>query len=626
MNWFDNFNFPDSYFDKLRDTGIKAVRFPVFWSDIQPSKSPTYDFAPYDLKLQKLRDRGITPILDVYSCPDWACGPSTDAPVYTGADPVDAPPTRPAHWGGPIPPDYYDDFINFIDAMAQHYYNTPPYNSYNVHYWELWNEEDLNWDGQEYTTLMQQFYQKIKQYDPNDSVVMNGGFAYDGSQPTRDFLTSAWTAGLDNYVDVVAFHYYSGQYYNAAWNQIHDKIEDIKVLFPTDKFLYNNESGLMSETVSAPFTPCNGDPTDEHCSTPAKQARYVVQWATEGIKARAVDNLWGMSWFLMRDYANEQPFNSNGLMVQDAGYTTKLSYASMRTMLSEIGSDTYVADLGPAEGVNAPLVGIHVRPAPGVLNAHAWVVWDGDPYDTQTRPLTLPASSTQNSNYTAPNLIRVVALDGTAYPVINNSDGSKTVNIGQDPVYLEWGRFDDVPYSLWAWTYIEYLTTHGVVSGYGDYTFHPNDATLRGQFAKMIVLGLNIPISSSTQDFEDVPPGSVYFPYVEAAFHAGIIGGYPCSGPGEPCGPQNRPYFRPSNSITRGQLAKMVVLAKHWTLLNPTNPTFSDVLPGSTFYTYVETGYAHNVLAGYEDGTYRPNNVATRAQCSKLLYYAIQQP
>jgi hypothetical protein len=42
----------------------------------------------------------------------------------------------------------------------------------------------------------------------------------------------------------------------------------------------------------------------------------------------------------------------------------------------------------------------------------------------------------------------------------------------------------------------------------------------------------------------------------------GIIGGYPCGGAFEPCvAPSNRPYFRPNNPATRGQMSKIAALA-----------------------------------------------------------------
>jgi uncharacterized protein YkwD len=36
----------------------------------------------------------------------------------------------------------------------------------------------------------------------------------------------------------------------------------------------------------------------------------------------------------------------------------------------------------------------------------------------------------------------------------------------------------------------------------------------------------------------------------------------------------------------------------------------------------VETAYAHGVIEGYPDGSFRPGNSTTRAQVSKVIYYA----
>ena len=38
----------------------------------------------------------------------------------------------------------------------------------------------------------------------------------------------------------------------------------------------------------------------------------------------------------------------------------------------------------------------------------------------------------------------------------------------------------------------------------------------------------------------------------------GIISGYTCGGPGEPCDAEHRPYFRRAADATRGQIAKIV--------------------------------------------------------------------
>lgn len=80
--------------------------------------------------------------------------------------------------------------------------------------------------------------------------------------------------------------------------------------------------------------------------------------------------------------------------------------------------------------------------------------------------------------------------------------------------------------------------------------------------------------------------------------------------------------FRPDTEVTRGQLAKIVVAAEGWPLITPASPTFNDVPAGSTFYSYVETAVAHGILSGYTDGSFRPGNMATRGQIAKIVYLA----
>ena len=54
---------------------------------------------------------------------------------------------------------------------------------------------------------------------------------------------------------------------------------------------------------------------------------------------------------------------------------------------------------------------------------------------------------------------------------------------------------------------------------------------------------------------------TAFYEFVETAVCHGIISGYTCGGPGEPCDAQGRPYFRQNNDATRGQIAKIVYLS-----------------------------------------------------------------
>src|SRR6266550_1040762 len=58
------------------------------------------------------------------------------------------------------------------------------------------------------------------------------------------------------------------------------------------------------------------------------------------------------------------------------------------------------------------------------------------------------------------------------------------------------------------------------------------------------------------QCFADVAPGSTFFDFANHVYEQQIVTGYACGGPGEPCDGDNRPYYRPNNSVTRAQMSK----------------------------------------------------------------------
>jgi hypothetical protein len=160
-----------------------------------------------------------------------------------------------------------------------------------------------------------------------------------------------------------------------------------------------------------------------------------------------------------------------------------------------------------------------------------------------------------------------------------------------------------------------YLYCHGIVSGYADNTFRPYNNTTRGQLTKIVVLAEGWGIyTPPVPTFNDVPATHTFYPYVETAYHQGVISGY------------SDGTFRPENSVTRGQLCKIVVLAEGWLDNCPVPGHFSDVPPSNPFYCFIETAYNHRIISGYADGTFRPGNPATRGQICKIVYQAVIEP
>ena len=92
--------------------------------------------------------------------------------------------------------------------------------------------------------------------------------------------------------------------------------------------------------------------------------------------------------------------------------------------------------------------------------------------------------------------------------------------------------------------------------------------------------------TACTISFEDVPVGSTFYPFIQCLACRGIINGYPCGGPGEPCNGNNDPYFRPGNNVSRGQFAKIAANSAGFNE-PPGAQQYEDVAVGSTFFDFI---------------------------------------
>ncbi|HET6261789.1 MAG TPA: S-layer homology domain-containing protein, partial [Chloroflexia bacterium] len=192
--------------------------------------------------------------------------------------------------------------------------------------------------------------------------------------------------------------------------------------------------------------------------------------------------------------------------------------------------------------------------------------------------------------------------------------------------------FTDVPLNHTFYANIKCLACRGILSGYSDGTFRPNNDITRGQIAKVVSNAAGFNESPEAQLYEDVPASNTFYAWINRLSRRGHMGGYNCGTvPGEPCGSANRPYFRPNANATRGQLAKIVASAASITG-TPTGQRYADVEPDSTFYVWIEQLSSMSVMGGYACGSvptepcdgqnrpyFRPSNNVTRGQASKIV-------
>ena len=644
----------------VKAMGFGWVEYGIFWSDEEPSQG-NYSWLNgpnnVDNVADAARNANVNLLIRISHSPAWARDPSC-----TQYD--TCPPTNAA------------DFGRFAGALAARVRTR--LSGQHVAY-EIWNEPNtgnewgyLQPDPARYTAMLRSAYLQIKAADSSATVA---GGALTTVAEIRDivphlddleFLQGMYDAGAAPFFDVLSDHPYgfvsppeqdpvsgpTGLVFRRA-----ERHHDYMVANGDgSKQIWATEMGwaIDPRTEGAPCQP----PDWYFIFNQQQQADYLtraLQWARSYWP-------WMGAMFVWNYDFNQAPWYQQCDAFRYFSVKGRLAESALSNWLAN-PPPTYtpvVATATPTVPVDAPPTinairysALHFNRDGGTLTLEVDASdQDSTPIDTVDAIVAFPGGGSQlfvlslvagnNQSGTWRTTVSLPPNSGTSvetYTVtpyaVEAFPPRRTTTAATQNITVTNTRFWDVLTDYWAYSYIDALASRGVLGGYPDGSFRPGNSATRGQLAKIETLAFNFPLEHPTvATFEDVPVGSTFFTYVETAASLGLINGYPCGGPGEPCDPQRRPYFRPNNPVTRGQIAKITVLAVGWPLLNPRSATFEDVPAGSTFFEFVETAVAHNLLTGYPCGGpaepcdlqnrpyFRPGHQATRAQIAKIVYLA----
>ncbi|SFQ27229.1 S-layer homology domain-containing protein [Salibacterium halotolerans] len=166
--------------------------------------------------------------------------------------------------------------------------------------------------------------------------------------------------------------------------------------------------------------------------------------------------------------------------------------------------------------------------------------------------------------------------------------------------------FSDIGEDFWAGDAISHLEEQGIISGYEDGTFGPNNEVTRGQAALMLASALDLDTSDRPDPgFSDIEDGTELSAAVAAVADEGIIEGY-------------EEEFQPNEDLTRAQMSK--VLAKAYDLSGDNSADFSDVSEDFWAYDHIDALASNGITTGYEDGSFKPGASTTRAQFATFLW------
>ena len=179
-------------------------------------------------------------------------------------------------------------------------------------------------------------------------------------------------------------------------------------------------------------------------------------------------------------------------------------------------------------------------------------------------------------------------------------------------------QFKDVGSNFWGYQAIADLNKRGIINGYSDGTFKPNESVTRSQFASMLTKALNLTATDNTQTFADVAPSSWDYSAVQAA--KSYLTGYKTS--------NGTMYFYGSNNAVREDMSVALVKALNLTVqsndseLQQTFTDYNDI--SADLRDYVYTAYKDNIMQG-SNNAFNPQGTLTRAEAAVLLERALNK-
>jgi hypothetical protein len=176
--------------------------------------------------------------------------------------------------------------------------------------------------------------------------------------------------------------------------------------------------------------------------------------------------------------------------------------------------------------------------------------------------------------------------------------------------------FNDVPNNFWGRRFIDVLSSRGILKGFPDYSFRPNQPVNRAEFAAILQNAFDQEPSKTAIAFQDVPTKFWATPAIDQAISAGFLKGYP------------KKTFKPQQNISRVQV--LVALVSGLNLKAPTSPNqilsiykdAKDIPPYAIGKIAAAT--INGLVVNYPNPQIlAPNKVASRAEVAAMIHQAL---
>lgn len=166
--------------------------------------------------------------------------------------------------------------------------------------------------------------------------------------------------------------------------------------------------------------------------------------------------------------------------------------------------------------------------------------------------------------------------------------------------------FSDVSPKNANYDAIHTMVTKGIIKGYEDGTFKPNETLTRKHAATLINRAVKLKPIKNVAVPKDLTKSNAYYADLMALLNAGLLE------------KDTKGNVNPNKALSRGEMAKILATAFN---LKGTKHSLKDV--SKTYDAYVAALYENNVTTGFEDGTFKEKQSLTRAHYAVFMYRAM---
>ncbi|KAA0958799.1 S-layer homology domain-containing protein [Planococcus kocurii] len=172
-------------------------------------------------------------------------------------------------------------------------------------------------------------------------------------------------------------------------------------------------------------------------------------------------------------------------------------------------------------------------------------------------------------------------------------------------------HFPDLSKYHFAYYSIHNLSKAGILNGYSNGKFGPNDNVTRAQAALILAKTLKIDLNTRFKPtFTDVPTTHYAYKEIAALTEKGVFA--------------DATKFNPDNPLPRAQMAKIVVAGFDITVDANDEISFKDVPLTHWAHSYIVTMAEVNITRGVTTATFQPETLVTRAQLAAFIERSIQ--